>query len=75
MINKLSEINVPLVVNYQQGYEYQIEECHGIHNLSGNTYEVYRVRVCINDEMIDITGMLTESMIDYIVEELNDIIE
>ena len=67
------EVFATLVVNYQRGYEYHIEECHGVQNLSGYTQEITSVKVCIKDELIDITKMLTRTMEDYLHKEINDI--
>ena len=72
MENKVAEVPCYLVVDYQQNYETHKEECHGIHDFSGYVREIYRVRVVINDEVVDLTGMLTNSMYNYLLEEVEN---
>lgn len=71
MEHKIAEVPCYLVVDYQESYEHHTEECHGIHDFSGTIRDINRVRVVINDEVIDITGMLTNSMLNYMYEEID----
>lgn len=60
-----------IIVSYDRERVVQIEEGHGIHNLSGTYYSINSVRLYIGDEKIDITKMLTRKMEDIIVERIN----
>ena len=62
-----------IIVSYDRERVVQIEEGHGRHNLSGTYYSINSVRLCIGDEAIDITKMLTRSMEDEILERIKDI--
>ena len=72
MPRKTSEVPCYLVVDYQEDFDNHTEECHGIHDFSGYIRDIVRVRVVINDEVVDVTSMLTNSMSNYLLDEVEN---
>ena len=65
-------IDFPARITYEKENLTQIEEGHGVHNLSGVYHTLKKVEIFIADGSIDITDKLTPSMQDLIFKHINN---
>lgn len=66
------DTDFPACITYEKENLTQIEEGHGVHNLSGMHYVLKKVEIFIADGSIDITDKLTPSMQDLIYKHINN---
>lgn len=65
------DTDFPACITYEKENHTQIEEGHGVHNLSGMYCILKKVDILIADGRIDITDKLTPSMQDLIFKHIN----
>jgi hypothetical protein len=66
------DTDFPACITYEKEKHTQIEEGHGVHNLSGVYYTLKKVEIFIAEGSIDITDKLTPSMQDLIFKHINN---
>lgn len=61
---------IQTMVNYSKEWNDQIEEGHGIHDLSGYSYSINSIEVVIAGEGIDITNQVSLRQYNKILDEV-----
>jgi hypothetical protein len=67
----VNESSVEVWVTYAYKPIYQIEECHGLHDMSYDDVTLESVEVKIGDNYVDILKQLTSEQEDIIIGELS----
>ena len=71
--NIMAEFEYPVFVRYNKTWHTQIEECHGIHDLSHWEIEIESVFLDIGDKSIEITKLITPEMEKNLIDRIENI--
>ena len=66
----MAEMEYPVFVRYNKTRHTQIEECHGIHDLSHWEIEIDSVFLDIGDKSIDITKLITPEIEKNLIDRI-----
>ena len=66
------DTDFPACITYEKESVTQIEEGHGIHDLSGMYCVLKKVEIFIADGSIDITDKLTPAMLDMVYKHIKN---